>query len=559
MNHINPPPGPRLPPGTHFTWKKLTGVNSHIPVNNAVSYPHFACPSAPASRVPPTRRPTTMSTLSPEQQQVMSQLTDMGMDRQHSQEAATIGLNIDLAVTFCMDEDVRKRERDNHKAVRRWQEVGRHDTRGSSKRQNTSSASSGAVAPVPAPAAAAWQWQADDNAWHSFDPAAAAQISASNGLGGLTLQLGGVLYNIDLNALTQTRVNGSRYCRKICQGLLPPAMPAPALGAPAPPLMPPPPSPPPPTSPPSSSLLPGNRVDIVIGRRVRGTRGLLPLPAAAASSSSSALPAPVATTASSSSSSAIPALVATTASSSASFASAAAGIHYSPLAPPWRPASAAASASAPHHPPIGEHLTSLLDVPDVDAPPDYWGVGAESGFSPLECPNMFVGLEGTLPDGYMLLEAQVLVRPLRFKQYQMKRQEMILDLTTGGLNEQWAWHGTAQGNIDGIAENGICRDYNHVSVFGKGSYFARDITYSLRPAYASPNAQGEQHLLLCRVLRGESCVGNPSMSRPRAKPGRSKLYDSMVDVLDDPSVIVLSTGSDSQCYPEFLLKVKRRV
>ena len=49
------------------------------------------------------------------------------------------------------------------------------------------------------------------------------------------------------------------------------------------------------------------------------------------------------------------------------------------------------------------------------------------------------------------------------------------------------------------------------------------------------------------------------MTRPDAKPGRSKLYESMVDRLDNPSVIVLSTGSDSQCYPEFLLKVKRRL
>ena len=120
------------------------------------------------------------------------------------------------------------------------------------------------------------------------------------------------------------------------------------------------------------------------------------------------------------------------------------------------------------------------------------------------------------------------------------------------------WHGTAQPHLDGIAENGICRDYNQVSRYGYGSYFARDSTYSLSPRYASPDADGAQHLLLCRVLRGESCVGHSGMRRPDAKPGRSKLYESMVDKLDNPSIIVLSAGSDSQCYPEFLLKVKRR-
>ena len=69
---------------------------------------------------------------------------------------------------------------------------------------------------------------------------------------------------------------------------------------------------------------------------------------------------------------------------------------------------------------------------------------------------------------------------------------------------------------------------------------------------------GVQHVLLCRVLLGESCLGTSSHRTPDPKPGSTKLYESMVNRIDDPSIFVLSTGSDAQCFPEFLLRVKRR-
>ena len=46
------------------------------------------------------------------------------------------------------------------------------------------------------------------------------------------------------------------------------------------------------------------------------------------------------------------------------------------------------------------------------------------------------------------------------------------------------------------------------------------------------------------------------MERPTQKPGSPELYDSMVDRLQNPKIIVLSAGSDNRAYPEFVLRVR---
>ena len=106
-----------------------------------------------------------------------------------------------------------------------------------------------------------------------------------------------------------------------------------------------------------------------------------------------------------------------------------------------------------------------------------------------------------------------------------------------------------------MLSNGFLRDYNTTSAFGKGTYFARDSAYSLQPKYAVPNARGEQVLLLSRVLVGDPCVGSNSMTTPKLKQPGGTYHESMVDRLFNPRVFVLSTGSDNQAYPEFVLRV----
>ena len=102
-------------------------------------------------------------------------------------------------------------------------------------------------------------------------------------------------------------------------------------------------------------------------------------------------------------------------------------------------------------------------------------------------------------------------------------------------------------------------DYNARGAFGKGTYFAKKCSYSLQTTYAKPDSNGVQHLLLSRVLLGESCKGNGSMDKPTPKKsGEPVLHESMVNDLANPTIYVLSTGSDAQAFPEFVLKVKKK-
>ena len=90
--------------------------------------------------------------------------------------------------------------------------------------------------------------------------------------------------------------------------------------------------------------------------------------------------------------------------------------------------------------------------------------------------------------------------------------------------------------------------------------FAKNASYSLQPSYAKPDEHGILHMLLVRVLVGDPCIGNSSMERPeqKAEGGSLELHESMVNSKSDPTIFVLSAGSDNQAYAEFWLRAKRK-
>ena len=58
--------------------------------------------------------------------------------------------------------------------------------------------------------------------------------------------------------------------------------------------------------------------------------------------------------------------------------------------------------------------------------------------------------------------------------------------------------------------------------------------------------------LLNRVLIGDSFIVNINMKKPSIKADLT-MNDSMCDNIRDPSIVVMSSGSDCQVYPEFVL------
>ena len=62
----------------------------------------------------------------------------------------------------------------------------------------------------------------------------------------------------------------------------------------------------------------------------------------------------------------------------------------------------------------------------------------------------------------------------------------------------------------------------------------------------------------CQVLLGEPCVGSSGMKVPATKADGITLHESMADRVQNPHICVLSAGSDSQAFPEFVLRVAKK-
>ena len=89
-------------------------------------------------------------------------------------------------------------------------------------------------------------------------------------------------------------------------------------------------------------------------------------------------------------------------------------------------------------------------------------------------------------------------------------------------------------------------------VYGNGVYFAKDASYSARPTYSPPDANGHKYIYLARVLSGEFTTGNSSMIVPPYKdPARHIFYDSVVDNIKNPQIFVIF--HDALVYPEYLI------
>ncbi|KAM9401901.1 protein mono-ADP-ribosyltransferase PARP12-like isoform 4-T4 [Salvelinus alpinus] len=135
--------------------------------------------------------------------------------------------------------------------------------------------------------------------------------------------------------------------------------------------------------------------------------------------------------------------------------------------------------------------------------------------------------------------------------FQWKRD--LMKKNNGGQNskELHLFHGTDPKHVDSI-----CRDNfdwrlcgTNGTVYGEGSYFARDAKYS----HSYTSHSGVRSMFACQVLVGDYTQGNSGLRRPPPKgEGSPTLYDSCVDNVLNPSIYVVFERH--QVYPEFLIK-----
>ena len=93
-----------------------------------------------------------------------------------------------------------------------------------------------------------------------------------------------------------------------------------------------------------------------------------------------------------------------------------------------------------------------------------------------------------------------------------------------------------------------------VNLWGYGSYFARDASYSVHAGYCEDCRDDDQNrmVLLCLVECGLSCVGEEHMKvMPKTHPERKLLpYMSYVDYASNPEIFVVD---GQQAYPAYII------
>ncbi|XP_057871470.2 probable inactive poly [ADP-ribose] polymerase SRO2 [Cryptomeria japonica] len=126
----------------------------------------------------------------------------------------------------------------------------------------------------------------------------------------------------------------------------------------------------------------------------------------------------------------------------------------------------------------------------------------------------------------------------------------------GDANVQCAWHGTSRDGICGIIKNGFVQPVTpkRGPVFGNGVYLAAANWSFVSVAYSDIDENGEQHMLLCRVILGNTEVVIPGSRQCHPS---SKDFDSGIDDLINPRrYIVWTTHMNTHILPEYVVSFK---
>lgn len=128
----------------------------------------------------------------------------------------------------------------------------------------------------------------------------------------------------------------------------------------------------------------------------------------------------------------------------------------------------------------------------------------------------------------------------------------------GDVERRWLFHGTRKEVIDKIVQQGFNRSFAgfNAVAYGKGTYLARDSSYSCHPTYSVPDDHGIQYMFLVRAIVGDWARGRHGQVAPDPKPNSAlEIFDTTVDNVSNPSIFV--AYHDSQIYPEYLVAFRR--
>ncbi|NWI53651.1 PAR12 polymerase, partial [Calyptomena viridis] len=159
--------------------------------------------------------------------------------------------------------------------------------------------------------------------------------------------------------------------------------------------------------------------------------------------------------------------------------------------------------------------------------------------------------EKTMKD-YCINKLHRIQNPTLWDLFQWQKAKMKKLNKLKSVDERLLFHGTNPSHVSAICEQNfdwrLCG--THGTMYGKGSYFARDASYSHE--YCSSRS-GCYSMFVAQVLVGDFVQGNSEYCRPPPRASNSnRLYDSCVDNPTDPSIFVIF--EKQQIYPAYILE-----
>ncbi|NXC37949.1 PAR12 polymerase, partial [Penelope pileata] len=155
---------------------------------------------------------------------------------------------------------------------------------------------------------------------------------------------------------------------------------------------------------------------------------------------------------------------------------------------------------------------------------------------------------------YKIIRVLRIQNPSLWKVFQWQKEQMKKKSGGKEVRESLLFHGTKSTFLEDICSHNF--DWrtcgSNGTDYGKGSYFARDASYSHEYCQSAvkPNV-----MFMARVLVGDYAQGSAADVRPPTKSaGGLQFYDSCVDNVLSPSIFVVF--EKNQIYPEYLIEYK---
>ena len=146
-------------------------------------------------------------------------------------------------------------------------------------------------------------------------------------------------------------------------------------------------------------------------------------------------------------------------------------------------------------------------------------------------------------------------------------KKRMLKTNKGHVNEKHLFHGTRRTQPEKVfrSEKGVDFRFSREGLWGTGSYFAVNASYSDAYAYSTPGGINEKQIFICKVLTGDSYNAgtnkDPTLRQPPLKSGyRSELfdeerYDSVKGYTNESHVYVVY--DHEKVYPAYLVTYRR--